>query len=72
MARRPAQRRSCSLATAQTNFQTSPSFIMAISGHKTASMVRRYDKVDSVDRKAAMERIGHFLDTSVIEMPKTA
>jgi hypothetical protein len=45
---------------------------MAISGHKTASMVRRYDKVDSVDRKAAMERIGHFLDTSVIEMPKTA
>lgn len=34
--------------------------IMSISGHKTDSMLRRYDKVDREDRKAAMDRIGHF------------
>jgi integrase len=46
--------------------------IMSISGHKTDSMLRRYDKVDREDRKAALDRVGQFLDTLPSEALKMA
>jgi len=34
---------------------------MSISGHKTDSMLRRYDIVDTRDQRAAMERRAEYL-----------
>jgi integrase len=38
--------------------------IMSVTGHKTTSMLRRYDKVDAEDQRAALDRVRLFLDTS--------
>lgn len=38
--------------------------IMSISGHKTAAMLQRYDKVDSDDRRAALARVRNLFETS--------
>ncbi len=49
-----------------TNFRkagVSDKVTMSISGHKTASMFRRYDSVDREDRRAALGRVGDFLET---------
>lgn len=39
------------------------STIMSISGHKTDAMLRRYDKVDSQDRRAALARVRNLYET---------
>jgi integrase len=36
---------------------------MSISGHKTDSMLRRYDIVDTRDQRAALERRAEYLKT---------
>jgi integrase len=41
--------------------------IMSISGHKTDSMLRRYDKVDREDRKVSLERLRKFQETVMVE-----
>jgi len=48
------------------------STIMSISGHKTDAMLRRYDRVDTEDRKAALERVRQFYGTGLAEDQKTA
>jgi integrase len=38
--------------------------IMSISGHKTHAVFRRYDRIDRVDRQAALERVRSFNDAN--------
>jgi integrase len=46
--------------------------IMSISGHKTDSMLRRYDKVDREDRLAALERVRKEYERMAPEALKSA
>jgi integrase len=49
-----------------TNFRkagVADKVIMSISGHKTAAVFRRYDSVDRDDKKAALAKVGDFLET---------
>ena len=39
--------------------------IMSISGHKTAAMFRRYDRVDREDRQMALKRVESLIDTDM-------
>ena len=48
------------------------STIMSISGHKTDAMLRRYDRVDTEDRKAALEQVRRFNEAGTTEERKTA
>ncbi len=51
---------------AVTNFRkagVSDSVIMSISGHKTYSVFRRYDRVDRDDRKGALQKVENLIDT---------
>lgn len=46
--------------------------IMSISGHKTDSMLRRYDKVDREDRRAALEQVKKLRERPPFELVQTA
>jgi integrase len=46
--------------------------IMSISGHKTDAMLRRYDKVDREDRKAALDQVRKLYDAVPDGWEKTA
>ena len=46
--------------------------IMSISGHKTTSMLRRYDRVDRDDRSEALDRVRKFLANRDVLKMKTA
>jgi len=40
---------------------------MAITGHKTLHMFKRYTSVDRMEKLATVQRIGGFLETSHID-----
>lgn len=48
------------------------STIMSISGHKTDAMLRRYDRVDTEDRKAALDQVRRFNEARNNDERKTA
>jgi integrase len=53
---------------AVTNFRkagVSDSVIMSISGHKTHSVFRRYDRIDREDRHNALGRVESLIDTGM-------
>ena len=39
--------------------------IMSISGHKSAAMFRRYDRVDRDDRQKALKQVESLIDTDM-------
>jgi hypothetical protein len=46
--------------------------IMAMTGHKTMAVFKRYNTVDEHDLRQAMQQMDTYMDTATLDMPERA